>query len=271
MQSAPLTQTAAETTIPAERSDILLLARTGCHRLEVVAYFAGPMTSPSRYMSVLALRPLRQSVLLVLLLLCAIFSETSRGKAAPGPRSASSQVLMGSRFAIADFDGDSRPDLATVEFGQVGTSRAQYWIGFQMSAGPQQLIGVTAPVGGLEIALRDVNGDKNLDLIVTTRSLDRPVVILVNDGHGNFTLTDPTALSDVVLNVGEARALPNSETKDAAAAVLGRGCGDCAVDDRGGETRVTPEARAAEVFCDHAFPLGVSVLGRAPPAGDHHV
>jgi hypothetical protein len=225
------------------------------------------MTSPSRYISV----RVHRLALLALLLMCAVLGVTSRGKAAPVPRSASSQMLMGSRFAIADFDGDSRPDLATVEIGQIGTSRARYWIGFQMSAGPQQLIGVTAPVGGLEIAIRDVRGDKNLDLIVTTRSLDRPVVILVNDGHGNFTLTDPTAFSGVVLNVGEARALPNSGTKDATAAVLGRGCGDCAVDDRGSQARVAPEARTVEVFCHHAFPLGVSVLGRAPPAGGHHV
>jgi hypothetical protein len=222
-------------------------------------------------MSVLAHRPFRQPALLAALLMCAVFSQTSRGTAAPVPRSAPSQMLMGSRFAIADFDGDSRPDLATVEIGQIGTSRARYWIGFRMSAGPQQLIGVTAPVGGLDIALRDINGDKNLDLIVTTRSLDRPIVILVNDGHGNFTLTDPTAFSGVFLNVKEARALPNSETKDAAAAVIGRGCGDCAAEDRGWETRVAPEARAVEVLCNHAFPLGISVLGRAPPAGDHRV
>jgi len=229
------------------------------------------MTSPSRYLRVLAHRPLRQPALLALLLMCAAFSVTGRGKAAPVPRPASSQVLMGSRFAIADFDGDSRPDLATVEIGQIGTSRARYWIGFQMSAGPQQLIGVTAPVGGLEIAIRDVNGDQNLDLILTARSLDRPVVILVNDGHGNFTMTEPTAFSAIVSNVEEARALPNSETKDAAAAVPDRGCGDCAVDDRGSGARVAPKARAVEVFCHHAFPLRVSVLGRAPPAGGQRV
>ena len=178
---------------------------------------------------------------------------------------------MASQFAIADFDGENLPDLATVEIGQIGASYARYWIAFRMSAGTQQMIGVTGPVGGLEIAIRDVNGDSNLDLVVTTKLLNRPVVILVNDGHGNFTLTDPAAYSAIVSHVGDTWKPPSTELKDSVAAVLGRACGDCTLDSRRSGAAVAPESPAAEVSCQHAFPLGISVLGRAPPAVVHYV
>jgi hypothetical protein len=116
--------------------------------------------------------------------------------AASGGQAASRSTGMAggeSRFAIADFDGDSRPDLATVQVGLSGTSNARYWIDFEMSAGSRQLIGVMAPAGGLQIAPRDVNGDQSLDLVVTTAWLDRPVAVLLNDGHGNFTYRDAKA------------------------------------------------------------------------------
>src|SRR5271169_2850915 len=86
---------------------------------------------------------------------CLVIGLAGLGKAASLPASVSA---ISPRFAIADFDGDSQPDLATVEVGQVTASRARYWILFKMSAGTQQFIGLTAPVGGIAIAPRDVNG-----------------------------------------------------------------------------------------------------------------
>jgi len=123
---------------------------------------------------------------------CLIVSLASRGRAESLPAKAAS---AGVRFAIADFDGDSRPDLATVQVGKISASQARYWIHFELSAGTRQLIDVTAPVGGLEIAPRDVNGDDNLDLVVTTAWLNRPVAVLLNDGHGNFTFQNASAYS----------------------------------------------------------------------------
>lgn len=94
-------------------------------------------------------------------------------------------------FAIADFDGDHQPDLATVEVGQTERSDSRYLIRFALSTGKRPTIGVTAPVGGVQIDSRDVNGDNVMDLIVVTAWLHHPVAVLLNDGHGNFSVSDP--------------------------------------------------------------------------------
>src|SRR5579862_5657597 len=128
-----------------------------------------------------------------LLLLCAVFCFATRGTGLGAQKTVFAHGATAAHFAIADFDGDSRPDLATVETGLVGTSHAHYWIGFRMSAGARQLIGVNGPVGGLEITSRDVNGDSFIDLVVSAAWLKSPIAVLVNDGHGNFTVRDPVA------------------------------------------------------------------------------
>ena len=134
---------------------------------------------------------------IVLLLFCAVFCFGTRGTGLSAHRVGSirARCLEATHFAIADFDGDNRPDLATVETGLIGASHARYWIGFRMSAGARQTIGVNAPVGGLEIVSRDVNGDNIVDLVVSAAWLKSPVAVLVNDGHGNFTIRDPAAFS----------------------------------------------------------------------------
>jgi hypothetical protein len=209
-----------------------------------------------------------------LLFLCLVIGVGSRGTVAPvPPRSAS--ALSGqvtSRFAIADFDGDSRPDLATVQVGQISASAARYWIRFQMSTGSRQAIGVTAPIGGLEIALRDVNGDNCLDLIVTTARLNQPVAVLLNDGHGNFTLNDPAAFPGIVWGSATYWTPAGVQWKDVAVVLPSRNLpGDCDESKGVSSPRYLPGARVSAASHLPAFPLAVSVLGRAPPAFVLHV
>ena len=98
-------------------------------------------------------------------------------------------------FSVADFDGDSKPDLASIQTGKSDLSRAAYWIQLQLSTAGRQTFQIVAPTGGLQIALRDVNGDQALDLVLTTW-LGRPVAILLNDGHGNFSRVEPTVFPE---------------------------------------------------------------------------
>ena len=102
-------------------------------------------------------------------------------------------VGSGQPFAIADFDGDLSPDLASVQTGRSDSSRADYWIQLQLTTAGRQSFHVVASMGGLQIAARDVNGDHAVDLVLTTAFLNQPVAVLLNDGKGNFTRASPSA------------------------------------------------------------------------------
>jgi hypothetical protein len=218
-------------------------------------------------------RAARPGKWLVLLLLCAIFCFGTRGTGLSTQRAvAFARGATGAHFAIADFDGDSRPDLATVETGLIGASNARYWIGFRMSAGARQMIGVNGPVGGLEIVSRDVNGDNIIDLVVSTAWLKSPVAVLVNDGHGNFTIHDPAAFSTALANPGRTLDSPNWQNPESAIAVSSsRYSSDFVANE--GATAIA--ANSEKVFTSdllrNVFPLEVRSLGRAPPLSVHHV
>jgi hypothetical protein len=112
------------------------------------------------------------------------------------PRPSITSVGPGLQFALADFDGDHRPDLVGVQAGQGNVVRTNYWIQLQLSAAGQQTISLVAPSGGLQIAARDVNGDQIPDLILTTTWLGQPVAIFINDGHGTFTRVETSAFPE---------------------------------------------------------------------------
>ncbi len=96
-------------------------------------------------------------------------------------------------FAIDDFDGDLRPDLASVQPVSNNSSGTIYRIQFQLSAAGQQSFHLVGPSGGLRIATRDVNGDDFPDVIVSSAWREEPLAVLVNDGHGAFSLADPSS------------------------------------------------------------------------------
>src|SRR5580692_4384463 len=112
------------------------------------------------------------------------------------PRASTTSIGPGLQFALADFDGDHRPDLVGVQAGQGNVARTNYWIQLQLSAAGRQTISLVAPSGGLQIAARDVNGDQIPDLILTTAWLRQPVAIFINDGHGAFTRVAPDAFPE---------------------------------------------------------------------------
>jgi hypothetical protein len=135
----------------------------------------------------------------LLILACLVLGGIASADAQTSPVSSAPTRLT---FAVADFDGDLRPDTADVGMGRSSASLTDYWIRFRLTAAERQTILVVAPSGGLEIAARDVNGDHAIDLIVRTVWLRRPVTILLNDGHGRFSRVDPAGFPEAFRECG---------------------------------------------------------------------
>jgi hypothetical protein len=96
-------------------------------------------------------------------------------------------------FAMADFTGDTHPDLATVALNGSDSVSAQYVIEVQLTEGGHQLLHLSAPPGGILITPKDVTGDGNLDLVIRAGQSHIPVAVFLNDGQGHFSATDLAA------------------------------------------------------------------------------
>lgn len=170
-------------------------------------------------------------------------------------------------FAIADFDGDSRPDLASVHVGQSSSRSTRYWIAFHLSGGTGQTVGITAPSGGLQITSRDVNGDSFPDVIVTTAWTNKPVAILLNDGFGNFTVSNPSEFQSAFTASETSWTLATDEIRDAAAALFLSRCvsGDCGTESRSSLSRGPSRLLAARSRPPSLSTSASPFIGRAPP------
>ena len=121
-----------------------------------------------------------------------IFSCIGSAAASAGTGNAAAAPVTPPQIVISDFDGDLRPDLASVQAGATASGSTDYWIQLQLSASGRQSIRLVAPAGGLLIEARDVNGDHAVDLILST-SFREPVAVFLNDGHGSFSRVTPSA------------------------------------------------------------------------------
>jgi hypothetical protein len=96
--------------------------------------------------------------------------------------------------ATADLDGDGRPDLAVAKLEGRGPGGFRYRIDLDLtSRGGPSSFSLMAQRGGLLITPRDVNGDWELDLIVTSAWSFTPVGVWINNGHGEFARNDPAS------------------------------------------------------------------------------
>ncbi len=214
-----------------------------------------------------------RAVRLALAVLCSVGSAGSAHAASTDPQSwppTSTQIT--SQFAIADFDGDNRPDFATVQVGHSSSWDTQYWIAFQLSRGSRQILGITAPTGGLQVTSRDVNGDSFFDVVVTTEWTNQPVAVLLNDGQGRFAVSSPSAFPGAFPISEKSRICITDEIKDAVALLLSRyptvNCSEA--------SRFSPPQNAAGLLLPWAprssvLSVVVSFLGRAPPSFVPHI
>jgi hypothetical protein len=204
----------------------------------------------------------RQAAFCVFAVLCGLLAVAGRGAAA-----SVLSARAATHFAIADFDGDSRPDVASVHVGQGSSRSTRYWIAFHLSGSSGQTVGITAPAGGLQITSRDVNGDSFPDVIVTTAWTNKPVAILLNDGFGNFTVSNPSEFRSVFAASETSWRFAADEIRDAAAALLlsRYACGDCGRASRSSLPRGLTRLLAARSNSASLLASASPLTGRAPP------
>lgn len=185
---------------------------------------------------------------------------------APSSVASIGAVRTGLPFAVADFDGDLRPDLASVQSGVNQSGSTNYSIQLRLSAAGRQSIQLVAPTGGLFIEARDVNGDNAVDLVLTTAWFRQPVAIYLNDGHGGFSRASPNAFPGAFS--GSKTNWTSTETfaADTVGVPPQSGAGICAAEpdslhDRSPERLIAPSSAG---FATH--PFLVSQPGRAPPS-----
>jgi hypothetical protein len=202
----------------------------------------------------------------LLLLVFASIVAVCRETATPAGNVTAHETGIVPQFAIQDFDGDSKPDIATVVEGLSGTVNNHYRVRFELSSGRSQNIDITAPVGGLDISSRDVNGDDFTDVIVTTARTNQPVAVLLNDGAGNFTASEPSAFPGAFHNSQHFWNGLADELREASPAFLSRYFSSD-LDATNGTSSLSVETRVFNVRPDQleTRDADVSYLGRAPP------
>ena len=126
-----------------------------------------------------------------------------------------------SGWAVGDLDGDSEADLARAEIVRLSTNDGQYRINLDLSkSGTRFSFDVhLARTVGLNIDTRDVDGDHDLDLVITSGMLHRPVGLWLNDGEGHFSEADSSLFPDNMWR-GPPRVSSNNGAEQDASAIL---------------------------------------------------
>ena len=197
-----------------------------------------------------------------------VFGGTAARAYAENPPATS--IGPGLTFAIADLDGDRRPDFANIQAGQNRSGSSDYSIQIYLSEIGRQSIDLIAPVGGLLIEARDVDGDHSIDLVVSTALRKQPVAIFLNDGRGTFSRAEgaafPGAFSKCQANLASA----SNPATDALGISSQPGAGICPDENDSGFDR----SPASLIWALSAgFPPDsflTSHAGRAPPSKVSH-
>jgi hypothetical protein len=97
-------------------------------------------------------------------------------------------VALATNWTEADFDGDHKPDLA-LSRSIAQRSNHLYEIDLRLTSGPRAgSLSFSNPKElELDVHAVDLDGDNDLDLVVTDRFLGETVGIWINDGTGSFS------------------------------------------------------------------------------------
>jgi len=181
-----------------------------------------------------------------------------------------SSLGPGLTFAIADFDGDRRPDFANIQAGQNRSGSSDYSIQIYLSQVERQSIDLVAPLGGLRIEARDVDGDHSIDLVVSTAWRKQPVAIFLNDGHGSFSRAELAAFPRAFSESGTNLLSASNPATDALAISPQPGAGICPEDNHSEFDRSPARLLLASAAGFPPDSFLTSHSGRAPPSAVQH-
>jgi len=148
-------------------------------------------------------RHFRHSRLHVLFLVLLFFSISgycrgaTKGLPSSWTQNASRLYSLESQWVLADLDGDRTPDLALGE--RLGRSKDAYFYRVQLqlsSDTPSTSFTVVHDDAlGLKITGLDIDGDDDIDLIISDRFSHQHIGIWLNDGKGHFVKSLPGRFS----------------------------------------------------------------------------
>jgi len=105
---------------------------------------------------------------------------------------------------FGDFDGDHQPDFAIADAQPLRGGTFRYRIGIHLSVRPDSTFEVEArTASGLHVTAQDVDGDHDLDLVITTRFGQQPIGVWINNGDGVFTRGDLGAYPNSIWHQGD--------------------------------------------------------------------
>ena len=237
--------------------------------IRVVAKFVRKLEVPASVRDQLARRRRRLFRAVIAFLFFGLACGGTMARAYAGNSPATS-LGPGLTFAFADLDGDRRPDFASIQAGRDSPGSSDYSIQICLSEFGRQSLHLVAPVGGLLLEARDVDGDHSIDLVVSTPWRRQPVAIFLNDGHGSFSRAElaafPRAFSESGTNL-----LPGSHPATDALAISPQPDTGICPDEKHSEIDRSPARlllAATAGFPPDSFLTSHS--GRAPPSAVHH-
>jgi hypothetical protein len=96
--------------------------------------------------------------------------------------------------AVGDLNADGRPDVAVADRVGRGAGGFAYTVQLSMAGGGSQLVDFDSDQDALSVALRDVDHDRDLDVLVIGAVSRSIVGIWLNDGTGKFERATPSPL-----------------------------------------------------------------------------